>query len=63
MKLIDLEKHLRKHGCLKKREGGNHTIWENVKNRKITSVPRHKEIKEIILAKQICKQLDIPLST
>ena len=59
MKLIDVEKHLRQHECDKVREGGNHTIWKNTKNGKITSVPRHKEIKDL-LVKNICKQLDIP---
>ena len=59
MKLIDLEKHLRKNGCVKKREGGNHTVWENKKTRNISALPRHREIKEL-LAKKICKQLDIP---
>ena len=58
MKLVDLEKHLRKNGCVKKREGGNHTIWENKLNRRITAVPRHREAKDL-LAQKICRQLDI----
>lgn len=58
MKLADLERHLKKEGCVKKREGGNHSIWENQNNGKITSVPRHREIKNT-LARIICKQLDI----
>lgn len=60
MKLTELEKHLRVHNCIKKREGGNHIIWENKKNRKISAVPRHREIKDL-LAQKICKQLEIPL--
>ena len=60
MKLVDLEKHLRKNRCAKKREGGNHTVWENKESKKITAVPRHREIKDL-LAKKICKQLDIPI--
>lgn len=59
MKLVDLEKHLRKNGCVKRREGGNHTVWENKQNSRITAVPRHREIKDL-LARKICKQLDIP---
>lgn len=59
MKLLDLEKYLKKHGCIKKREGGNHTIWENKKNKKISTVPRHREIKDF-LAQKVFKQLDIP---
>lgn len=60
MKLADLEKHLRKNGCTKRRQGGNHTIWGNNSNQRITAVPRHREIKDL-LARKICKQLDIPL--
>ena len=60
MKLNDLEKHLHQNGCIKKREGGNHTIWLNPGNGKIAPVPRHKEIKEG-LVKKICKELDILL--
>jgi mRNA interferase HicA len=60
MKLNDLERHLRRHGCQFHREGGSHTIWFNPANRKITSVPRHREIKENT-ARAICKQLEIPL--
>jgi len=60
MKLNDLERHLRRHGCHFHREGGSHTIWFNPANRKLTSVPRHREIKENT-ARAICKQLEIPL--
>jgi mRNA interferase HicA len=59
MKLNDLERHLRANGCVKKRDGGNHTIWDNPSNGKIAPVPRHREIKEG-LVKKICKELDIP---
>ena len=46
MKLRDLERHLRGQGCVFFREGGAHTVWLNPANRKIASVPRHREIKE-----------------
>jgi hypothetical protein len=59
MKLVDLERHLRRHGCILKREGGNHTIWENLSTGDWTSVPRHREVKEF-LARRICIQLAIP---
>ncbi|WP_346333001.1 type II toxin-antitoxin system HicA family toxin [Prosthecobacter sp. SYSU 5D2] len=59
MKLSDLEKHLRQHGCILYRQGGNHSIWFNPANRKLTSVPRHREVKENT-ARAICKQLEIP---
>ena len=60
MKLKDLETHLRAHGCILSRQGGNHTIYKNHNNNKITSVPRHREIKPFTV-KSICKQLEIPL--
>ncbi|MBM3834739.1 MAG: type II toxin-antitoxin system HicA family toxin [Verrucomicrobia bacterium] len=59
MKLKDLEQHMRLHGCLFKREGGAHTIWENPTNGAWSAVPRHREVKDH-LARRICKQLEIP---
>jgi len=59
MKLADLEWHLRQYSCVLYREGASHSIWLNPKNRKITSVPRHKEIKEGTV-RVICRQLEIP---
>ena len=59
MKLNDLERHLKINGCIKVREGGNHTIWKNSSSNKPVPVPRHNEIKNI-LAIKICKQLEIP---
>jgi hypothetical protein len=34
MKLRELERHLRAHGCILFREGGAHTVWLNPSNRK-----------------------------
>lgn len=61
MKLKDLIKHLEQHGCLFTREGGSHTVYKNVATGKMTTVPRHREIKAN-LAKKICDDLgvDIP---
>jgi predicted RNA binding protein YcfA (HicA-like mRNA interferase family) len=59
MKLQDLERHLRNNGCEFYREGGAHSIWWNPQNKKMTSVPRHREIKEGT-ARGICGQLEIP---
>ena len=59
MKLADLERHLSAHGCQLAREGGNHSIWKNPTTGRVTSVPRHREIKEPT-ARAICKQLGIP---
>jgi len=59
MRLLDLDKHLKKHNCFVAREGGNHTIYQNSISRKNVPVPRHREIKNL-LVKKICKQLEIP---
>jgi hypothetical protein len=40
------ERHLRGQACVSYRQGGAHTVWLNPSNRKIASVPRHREIKE-----------------
>lgn len=58
IKLADLERHLRAHGCELLREGGRHTIWWNPKNQRRTSVPRHREL-PATTAKAICAQLGI----
>lgn len=58
MKLADLERHLRRQGCILQREGGAHTVWLNPVTRKLSSVPRHTEIKEGTV-RAICKQLEI----
>ncbi len=60
MKRKELEKYLRSMNCQIKRQGGKHTLWVNNKNKKITTVPRHPEIKKFT-AIAICKQLEIPL--
>lgn len=60
MKRRKLIKHLKSEGCFLRREGGSHSIWENPKNNKRTSVPRHIEISDFT-AKAICKQLEIKI--
>ncbi len=60
MKLRDLIKHLGQHRCLFVRQGGNHTVYKNVSTGKMTTVPRHREIKEN-LAKKICEDLGIDI--
>jgi len=59
VKLLDLERHLRTHGCQFVREGGAHTLWANSSTRKVAPVPRHREIKEGTV-RAICRQLEIP---
>ena len=59
MKRLDLERHMRAHGCALVREGGNHSIWKNPANGKVAPVPRHREVKEGT-ARSVCRQLEIP---
>ena len=58
MKLKDLLKHLEDHNCGFVRKGGNHTIYKNLNSGKMTSVPRHREVKGN-LAKKICDDLGV----
>ncbi|MBX3289364.1 MAG: type II toxin-antitoxin system HicA family toxin [Acidobacteria bacterium] len=58
MKLKDLIKYLEASHCLFVREGGSHTIYKHSLSGKMTSVPRHREIKKN-LAKKICDDLGI----
>src|SRR5205814_1221349 len=53
MKRRDLERYLRDHGCVKVREGGNHTIWSNPRVTGTAAVPRHTEIKNGVV-RDIC---------
>lgn len=59
MKRRDLIRHLEEHGCLLLREGGNHTVYINRRARKVSTLPRHREINDD-LARKICKDLDVP---
>ncbi|HEY4521213.1 MAG TPA: addiction module toxin, HicA family [Candidatus Paceibacterota bacterium] len=55
-KLLD---YLERHGCHFLREGASHSLYRNVRNNLKTSLPRHREIGDL-LAEKICKDLDIP---
>jgi predicted RNA binding protein YcfA (HicA-like mRNA interferase family) len=55
-----LIQHLEKYGCYLLREGGNHSIFINPKTLRISTVPRHREIK-FFIAQKICKDLEISL--
>ncbi|MCL4539096.1 MAG: type II toxin-antitoxin system HicA family toxin [Bacteroidetes bacterium] len=58
MKRADVIRHLEKHGCEFLREGSKHTIYVNRSAKKVSSVPRHKEIIDQLVQK-ICKDLGI----
>ena len=61
MKLRDLERHLRAHGCEPIDEGANHTRWSGPNGAR-SVVPRHREI-DYALARKICVQLGVPAPT
>ena len=59
MKLNDFTRFLLNNNCKLLRQGAKHSIFINTINNKLSSVPRHKEIKNN-LCRKICKDLDIP---
>jgi len=58
MKRKELIKHLIYNNCRFLREGARHTVYFNPQSRKTSTIPRHNEIPDL-LAKKICKDLDI----
>jgi mRNA interferase HicA len=59
MKRQALLQHLRRHGCILKREGRANSLWQNPLTGRIEAVPRHTEIPDL-LAKKICRALSVP---
>jgi predicted RNA binding protein YcfA (HicA-like mRNA interferase family) len=59
VKRRDLICRLQAHGCELLREGGSHAVYANRAARKVSAVPRHREINEH-LARKICRDLDVP---
>ncbi|MGC9994149.1 MAG: type II toxin-antitoxin system HicA family toxin [Terriglobia bacterium] len=59
MKRRELLRHLEENGCRELREGSKHTIYVNSRKKKASAVPRHTEINDI-LARKICRDLEIP---
>jgi predicted RNA binding protein YcfA (HicA-like mRNA interferase family) len=58
MKRVDLIRHIEANGCAFLREGGRHTVYFNPISRKVSTVPRHREINDF-MAKKICRELEI----
>ena len=58
MKRGYLIRHIEASGCAFLREGGRHTVYVNTTARKVSTVPRHREINEF-MAKKICRELEI----
>ena len=61
MKRFDLVRYLEAHGCTLLREGGRHSVYVNRATGKASAVPRHREISDM-LARKICKDLEIPVA-
>ena len=61
MKRIDFIRHLEAQGCEFLREGSKHTVHVNRRTQKTSTVPRHREINDLLVRK-ICKdfQVDAP---
>ncbi|NLX14153.1 MAG: type II toxin-antitoxin system HicA family toxin [Phycisphaerales bacterium] len=60
MKRLDLIRHLETNGCRLMREGGKHSVYANRSARKVSTIPRHREINEFLIRK-ICRDLQIPV--
>ena len=58
MKRTDLLRYLLEHGCEFLREGGRHSVYVNRATGKSSTVPRHRDINDL-LAKKICKDLEV----
>ena len=60
MKRRALIHYLEQHGCALVREGGRHSIYAHLSLGTSSAVPRHAEIKGI-LVRRICRDLEIPV--
>jgi mRNA interferase HicA len=58
MKRIDFIRHLEAQGCEFLREGSKHTVYVNRQTQKTSTVPRHREINDLLVRK-ICKDLQV----
>lgn len=58
MKRTDLIKYLNKNNCVFIREGARHSVFFNTSAKRISTLPRHKEVNNF-LAKKICHDLGI----
>ena len=59
MKRVDLVRHLEAHGCALLREGSSHSVYVQRRTRKVSTVPRHREINDF-LARRIYRDLEVP---
>ena len=59
MKRKDVIRYLEENGCDFLREGANHTVYVNRRGKKVTTVPRRREIDEYLVTR-ICKDPSVP---
>ena len=59
MKRTSLLKHLRRHGCILRREGRSHPLWTSLQTGEMEAIPRHSEVPDK-LARKICRGLSVP---
>jgi predicted RNA binding protein YcfA (HicA-like mRNA interferase family) len=59
VKTRDLVRHLRSHGCEFRKHGAKHDLYWNPTNKKVTTIPRHSDIKRFT-AVSVCRTLEIP---
>jgi mRNA interferase HicA len=52
VKQLQLLKHFREHGCVLRREGAKHSVYQNTRTGKRTIVPRHREIDNITVCNE-----------
>ncbi|MFA5857613.1 MAG: type II toxin-antitoxin system HicA family toxin [Elusimicrobiota bacterium] len=61
MKTKEFIRYLSLHNCVLFRQGKKHSVFINLSTRKISTVPRHRELNDF-LARKICKDLGITIS-
>jgi hypothetical protein len=61
MKRSDLLRHLRRYGCILKREGASHSLWMNPATGAMEAIPRHTKLKTCWLEKfvEVCPFLTL----
>jgi predicted RNA binding protein YcfA (HicA-like mRNA interferase family) len=55
VKRLDLLRHLEAYGCRLLREGGNHTVYFNPLTRRVSAIPRHREVNDFLARKIYAK--------
>jgi hypothetical protein len=58
MKREGLLRHLRRHGCVLRREGREHTLGENPQTGHAEAVPRHSEFANLLAKENLPQAVD-----